>query len=126
VTVYKFRLLTHKPQQRHRQSSRPTTSELPQDGPHGRYSHAANLLAQLRLRGISVRFADEADDGYLYLRPYRNEHQSDGDEPVEVLFLAGPAVHDEVPEGYRRIAVSGGSPSVSLLMPTAVYVPTSP
>ena len=96
-----------------------------QDGPHGVYSHAANLLAQLRLRGIEVEFAEEPDDGYMYLRPYRMEHEADGDEDVEILFLAGPAVADDPPTGYRRISASGAAdddPRAALLTPTAVYV----
>ena len=107
------------------------TAEAPQDvwdlGPHRRYGHAINLVAQLRLRGITVRFADEPDDGVVFMRAYRNEHRARGDEAVVLLYLVGPAVHQDPPPGYRRASFAGagpGKPHDALTVPSAVYVPS--
>ena len=108
-----------------------TTGKLPAGvwdlGPDQRYGYAANLIAQLRLRGITVRFADEPDDGVIFMRAYRNDHEARGDEPVELLYLVGSASLEDAPPGYERIPVSGGHPEVpmdGLTVPTAVYVRT--
>jgi hypothetical protein len=106
----------------------PAAGELPPDvwdlGPDQRYGHAADLVAQLRLRGVTVRFADEPDDGSFFMRAYREEHPAQGGEP-EVLFLAGPDLHEEPPPGYRRISHVGagpGEPVDVLTVPTGVFV----
>jgi hypothetical protein len=108
-----------------------STGELPPDvwdlGPDQIYGHAVNLVAQLRLRGITVRFADEPDDGVIFMRAYRDDHRARGGE-TEVLFLAGPQVHDDPPPGYRRVSSVGAGPNEPidvLSVPTGVFVPTS-
>jgi hypothetical protein len=110
--------------------SETSTASTPPDvwdlGPHQRYGLAMNLVAQLRLRGISVRFADEPDDGVIFTRAYRNEHKTRGDEDVTVLYLVGPAVHHDPPPSYRRLSLAGagpGEPEAGFSVPSAVYVP---
>jgi hypothetical protein len=112
--------------------SETTTAGTPRDawdiGPDGQYGQAANLVAQLRLRGITVRFANEPDDGVPYMRAYRDEHRARGDEAVELLFLVGSAVHQGQPPGYRRISYTGAGPGErynGFTVPTGVYVPSS-
>jgi hypothetical protein len=109
-----------------------TTAKAPPDvwdlGPHQRYGLATNLVAQLRLRGITVRFADEPDDGIIFMRAYRNEHRARGDEDVTLLYLVGPAVNEDPPPGYRRLSSAGagsGEPQDGFTVPSAVYVPSS-
>ena len=95
-------------------------------GPHQVYGHAANLVAQLRLRGVTVRFADEPDGGIIFMRAYRDDHRARGGE-TEVLFLAGPDVHEAPPAGYRRVSWTGsgpGEPIDVLRVPTGVFVRT--
>ena len=97
-------------------------------GPHQLYGHAANLVAQLRLRGITVRFADEPDGGITFMRAYRDEHPARGGE-AEVLFLAGPEVHEDPPPGYRRVSYVGAGPGEAvdvLTVPTGVFVRSDP
>jgi hypothetical protein len=94
-------------------------------GQHQRYGHAANLVAQLRLRGIAVRFDGDPLGESTFMLAYRAEHRARGDEPVEVLLLAGPTSHDERPPGYRPLDVSATGPgeaSDTLTVPTALYV----
>jgi hypothetical protein len=94
-------------------------------GPHQRYGHAINLVAQLRLRGITVRFDDEPDDGTIFMRAYRDQHRARGDESLVVLYRVGPAVHADPPPGYRRLSVAGagpGEPFDALTVPSALYI----
>lgn len=95
-------------------------------GPHQLYGHAANLVAQLRLRGITVRFDDGPDDGIMFMRAYRDRHRARGDEPVVVIYKVGPEVHaDPPPPGYRRLSVVGagpGEPFNGFTVPSALYV----
>jgi hypothetical protein len=96
-------------------------------GPNGRYGYAVNLVAQLRLRGIEVRFADEPDDGITFMRAYRDEHPARGDESTVVLHLVGPDVHADPPDGYRRISTTGAGPgeqSDAFNIATGVFVRT--
>jgi hypothetical protein len=109
-----------------------TTPEAPWGvwdlGPHQRYGQAINLVAQLRLRGITVRFADEPDDGIVFMRAYRDEHSAEGDEDVDLLYLVGPDVHEDPPPGYRRLSHAGAGPGEEfnvLTVPSAVFVPSS-
>src|SRR5690606_20731350 len=76
----------------------------------GRYGYAVNLVAQLRLRGIAVRFAPEPDDGVTFFRAYRDAHRARGDERVEVLYLVGPSALEPPPEGYRLVSRTGAGP----------------
>ena len=97
-------------------------------GPYQRYAYTANLVAQLRLRGISVRFADEPDDGITFMRAYRDDHPATGDE-VEVLFRVGPDANTDPPRGYEQISSTGAGPGEEFSAfdtPTAVLVRRRP
>jgi hypothetical protein len=93
-------------------------------GPNRRYGYAANLVAQLRLHGIEVRFADEPDFGVVFMRAYREAHPAQGGEPVEVHLVVGPDAEREPPDGYRLVS---RSPAVPLIAePTAVLLVEDP
>jgi hypothetical protein len=97
------------------------------ESPESTVAHffAQPLLAQLRLRGISVRLlADEGDAGAL-LNDYRSDHPAAGNEDADVLLLVGDGVEQEDPEGFRLISADvppswpdGGG----FEMPSAIFV----
>jgi hypothetical protein len=96
-------------------------------GPDGQYGYLANLVAQLRLRGIAVRFADEPSDGTSFMRAYREEHRARGDEDVELLYLVGARAVAPPPPGYRVVSTSGDAEAVAtdpLAVPAVVLLRT--
>lgn len=92
-------------------------------GPGQRYAYALNLVAQLRLRGIEVRFAEEPFDGITFSLAYRDDHRGVGSEDPELLFVAGPGAAHARPPGYTLLSRSGAGADVAgFSVATAVYV----
>jgi hypothetical protein len=97
----------------------------PPDGDIPEHSLSMGLVAQLRLRGIAVRFPDEDLREGAAALAYRAEHPATGDEPVVLLYRAGPDAHLDSPPGYRRISMSGplpGDPPNPFSVPSTVSV----
>ena len=77
------------------------------DAPAGWTANALTFVGQLRLRGLGVRFTDEALKGAVAppLRAYRADHPVDGTEDVQVLFVAGPGAAAPPPAGYEPLSL---------------------
>lgn len=89
------------------------------------FVYAPGLIAQLRLRGIAVRFPPDVAASADVSAAYRHDHPSRGDEDLVVLFRAGPPALEEV-AGYRRISRAGPKTASQFGLfgqPTAVFVP---
>ena len=76
---------------------------------HPAYTVSMGLVAQLRLRGIAVRFPADGEQR-VAVRGYRAEHWASGDEPVVLLYRAGADARLDPPPGYRRISITGPAP----------------
>ena len=97
---------------------------LPPEAPAPEHGYSTGLLAQLRLRGIEVRFPRDDQPG-TYVQAYRDEHRAHGDEEVVLLYRVGPEVHGGPPAGYRLVSVAGpgpGEPVNALSVPSAIYL----